>query len=245
MKVTAANNSSTSDTSNVIFVVPINLGDTVKICSGLTATLNAGPGYNSYTWNTGAKTQEITVDSAGKYTVSGVINGVTVSDSVMVIILPTTVFSLGMDTTLISNETLLLSAPKGNYSYLWSDGSKGDSLVIIANNYTDTVLDISVSVTNSYLCKKSDTMLVSVNNRTGITLNAGAVTVILYPNPVHGALTVEMNNFKGDIAIDMENMMGQVIFEKQIASVSNYLNYSIEHHRNNLTEFMFSGLRTA
>jgi len=132
LKATAPDQCSTTDTIQVIFVVPINLGDTMKICSGLTAILNAGPGYNSYHWNTGDQTQSITVDTAGKYTVWAVINGYIDYDSVIVTILPTTIFSLGPDTTLLVDQTYTLYAPKGNFNYSWNNGSTADSIVVVA-----------------------------------------------------------------------------------------------------------------
>ena len=47
-----------------------NLGDNVSTCAN-NYTLNAGAGYSSYQWSTGATWQNITVNQSGTYTVTG------------------------------------------------------------------------------------------------------------------------------------------------------------------------------
>lgn len=65
------------------------LNDAVNICKGSSATLNAGPGFTSYSWSNGAKTQTITVKLPGKYKVTASIaNGCPVSDSTVLGYLP-------------------------------------------------------------------------------------------------------------------------------------------------------------
>ncbi|MFP8892335.1 T9SS type B sorting domain-containing protein [Chryseobacterium sp. EZn1] len=45
------------------------LPDKLDFCEGKSVVLDAGPGFNSYEWNTGATTQTITVTTPGTYTV--------------------------------------------------------------------------------------------------------------------------------------------------------------------------------
>jgi hypothetical protein len=52
--------------SVVIHPLPsVFLGNDTNVVPGATVILNAGPGFNSYQWSTGAVTQSITVDTAG------------------------------------------------------------------------------------------------------------------------------------------------------------------------------------
>lgn len=53
-------------------------------CQGDSIVLDAGEGFNSYTWNTGAETQTIVVKKAGKYTVYVTTDGCSGADSVEV-----------------------------------------------------------------------------------------------------------------------------------------------------------------
>ncbi len=47
----------------------VQLPDTLDFCEGKSVVLDAGPGFKSYEWNTGATTQTITVTTPGTYTV--------------------------------------------------------------------------------------------------------------------------------------------------------------------------------
>jgi gliding motility-associated-like protein len=46
-----------------------NLPEKIDFCKGKSVTLDAGSGYSSYLWNTGATTQTITVSTPGNYSV--------------------------------------------------------------------------------------------------------------------------------------------------------------------------------
>lgn len=48
----------------------VNLGADTAICEGTAITLDAGSGFESYEWSTGATTQTITVSTQGEYAVS-------------------------------------------------------------------------------------------------------------------------------------------------------------------------------
>ena len=78
--------------------LPFSFGGNTSVCIG--GTLDAGSGYSSYIWNTGAATQSIAVLLSGKYWVDVFKNGCKGSDSIIVTLLTKpTAFSLGKDTT--------------------------------------------------------------------------------------------------------------------------------------------------
>jgi hypothetical protein len=62
---TDANGCSSSDTnSTIVNAAPtVDLGADQNVCNNHTVTLDAGSGFASYLWNTGATTQSITLDS--------------------------------------------------------------------------------------------------------------------------------------------------------------------------------------
>ncbi|WP_170061818.1 SBBP repeat-containing protein [Hymenobacter chitinivorans] len=108
-------------------------GDTL-LCPGTTLRLTAlNPDALTYQWNTGATTPDITLSTPGRYSVlltySG---GCTSRDSLEVQTAPLApVFTLGPDTTLCLEKTLVLRAPavSGPGVVLrWSDGSTGSTL---------------------------------------------------------------------------------------------------------------------
>lgn len=107
----------------------INTGDQ-NICNTNTATLDAGPGYDSYLWNTGASTQTIMVNTAGDYSVTVTKNGCAVADTQKVIVhsLPVTVDvmeSSGIalnDNIICQDDTVCLTVVGGGTSYSWNTG---------------------------------------------------------------------------------------------------------------------------
>ncbi|MEO8149970.1 MAG: LamG-like jellyroll fold domain-containing protein [Bacteroidia bacterium] len=74
--VTATMNGCEGSANQVITVGALNpvITGNTTICSGSSTTLDAGAGYASYNWSTGASTQTISVSSIGTYTVT-VTNG--------------------------------------------------------------------------------------------------------------------------------------------------------------------------
>lgn len=55
--------------ATILNLPQVNLGNDTIISTGSTIVLNAGPGFTSYAWSTGATTQSITVGTSGTYTV--------------------------------------------------------------------------------------------------------------------------------------------------------------------------------
>lgn len=81
--------------------------DTLKVC-GDSIVLNAGSGYTSYAWSTGASSQSITVKQTGKYLVT-VANsvGYTANDSCFVSILKANI--INNDTTICKGNSIKIS----------------------------------------------------------------------------------------------------------------------------------------
>jgi uncharacterized repeat protein (TIGR01451 family) len=83
--------SRTAATVTVLPAPSVNLGADASITDGDTYTFDAGPGFTSYLWNTGATTQTITVGTEDCYTVTVTnASGCTASDVVCLdVIFPT------------------------------------------------------------------------------------------------------------------------------------------------------------
>ena len=63
-----------SSTINVNFIGEFSLGNDTTLCSGSNITLSAPASFNTYSWNTAAPTQNITVNTAGIYFVDATFN---------------------------------------------------------------------------------------------------------------------------------------------------------------------------
>lgn len=126
------------------------------ICSGYTSVLDAGAGYDSYTWSTGEASQTITVESANTYSVTVTdMNGCTGIDNYMVIISPNPTPIITGDLSICEGESSVLDA--GEYlNYEWSTGEFTQIITVTSmGNYT-------VTVTNVNGCTATSTSLLDV-----------------------------------------------------------------------------------
>ena len=105
-------------------------GDTV-FCEGASTLLDAGFGYVSYHWSTGAVGSAIVVDSTGEYIVT-VTNALGCEgQDTLVVASQAPPFSVLPDTALLcENGSLLLDAGSGLAAYSWSTGATGPAIEV-------------------------------------------------------------------------------------------------------------------
>jgi len=129
----------------------IDLG--ADLClSGGSQTLDAGAGYSTYLWSTGASTQTINVSSSGTYWVT-VDNGsgCTGSDTITLSFIPSPTATNGCS---FGSGTVDLSVAGSSGYYNWYDASSGGNLVNTGNTYTTPVL----AATTNYYVSAVDTV---------------------------------------------------------------------------------------
>lgn len=116
----------------------IDLGEPITQCGG-TATIDAGNGFNSYTWSNGQTTQSITVSQSGTYTVTASNGQCESTGSIVVTINPVPSVTISENiNTLTANAT----SGTGDYQYAWSTNETAQSITIDSNgNYCVTVTD--------------------------------------------------------------------------------------------------------
>ncbi len=98
------------------------------ICDGTTLVLTANGG-SAYTWNTGATTASISVDTAGTYVVETTNACGSVSANVTVTVNAATVASIAGPAAVCAGSSAELSAAGGN-SFIWSTGASGDTISV-------------------------------------------------------------------------------------------------------------------
>lgn len=157
----------------------VNLGVDTAFCTGDSIVLNAGNPGDTYSWNTSATTQMITVNTPSSYFVfvSDPVTGCFKSDTVIISqnVLP--VVNLGADTAICNGTTLTLDAGNAGSTYVWSNASAGQTLgVTSAGSY-------GVLVTDPNGCRGNDTVNVSINPLPIVNLGSDTVqcagTVVL------------------------------------------------------------------
>jgi gliding motility-associated-like protein len=164
--------------------------DTVSLCDGDSAVLEAPAGFSGYTWSPAfglddpTSATPIASPSVSTTYVAAFVDpcGEVFTDTVHVEVGSGPVFDLGPDTTLCNGASLVLNTPPGATSVLWPDGSSGPSFSI--NTAGSYAVEASIG-----LCPSFDTIEVAVANPVadaGADLSActgDSVLVDVLPDP--------------------------------------------------------------
>ena len=172
LAVTDQVNGCTSMDTVVLTVNPVPavaLGADTSVCSASGSLTLSGPAGNyTYMWSTLDSTMSIAVNSTGNYyvVVTDTATSCMAGDTIFVTYNVSPVANLGSDTTFCSaNGPIVLVAPAGNYSYVWSDASTGNTLTVsTTGNYYVDVLD---TITG---CTTTDSIMVNVPMSPSFTL---------------------------------------------------------------------------
>ena len=172
--VIVSNGPSCSDTASAtITVIPgpsVSVSGNTSLCQGDIATLTASGGAG-YSWSTGATTSLITTAPSvtTSYTVSSGSAPCVSSATITVIVSPPPVAAVN-NTSICSGQTATLTASGGG-SYLWSNGSTANPLLISPT--ASTTYSVIVSIGSC-----SDTAAAVVNVVPGVTAAISGNTVL-------------------------------------------------------------------
>ena len=131
----------------------INLGSDTSLCNGDMLTLDAGPGFSIYAWNTGSNQQQLNVNQFGTYSiVATALNGCSSSDTLKIVsieALPQP--DLGPDSVICTGQSRLLRSTGSYASYIWNTGATTTTITV------NTPGQYWLTVTDNNGCKGSDT----------------------------------------------------------------------------------------
>lgn len=134
-------------------------------------------------------------------------------DSVVVsVVAPPSVY-LGEDTTMCLNQAFMLNAGNNpNYTYLWSNGVAGSSVLVFSTSQVPVTNTYILTVTDQNGCTNNDTLNANFVVCSGIEENAAVGMISLYPNPSNGTLYVNNgSDLKSDISYTVVNTLGAVV----------------------------------
>ena len=155
---------------NAAIVVDSNVNCFGQANGGATASGTGGTTPFAYVWDNTATTATITGVIADTFMVTITdVNNCTDTASVMITEPPMMVLSLRNDTAVCLNEVLVLDAGTGYSSYAWSDNAITQTTT--ANTSASGTTDYSVIVTNINGCEATDTVNVTVNNPTSLSID--------------------------------------------------------------------------
>ncbi|MES2556669.1 MAG: DUF2341 domain-containing protein [Bacteroidota bacterium] len=147
------------DTISVTFnsLPVVDLGIDTSLCEGSTLMLDAQNTGSSYDWSSGETTQQISLMTAGFYSVSVTDGNMCSSaDTIIVQVSPLPIVNLGSDISICNGTSAQLDAQNNGSSFLWSDGSLTQTINVSSTGA------YSVAVTNGTGCITADTVVVTV-----------------------------------------------------------------------------------
>jgi len=143
------------------------IGNDTSICSSNPITLDAGAGYDTYTWSTGGSGQTVPAGTTGDYSVTVTLGACSDVDSITVTVIPDPVVDLGPDTSICQGDLLTLDATNPGAVYNWSTTETTPTIDVgVSNTY-------SVTVTTGGLCTTTDDILVTVLPNADASITSG------------------------------------------------------------------------
>ncbi len=160
-------------TSNVIIVPPptVTITGPTTSCPSTPITLDAGTGFASYSWSTGAVSQTITVSPSINTIYSVTVtdgSGCSGSDTHTVTMNPVPTPTITGPTATCALTPVTLDAGSGFASYSWSTGAVSQTITVSPAS----TATYSVTVTNGSGCSGTDSHTVTVTSNPTATLTA-------------------------------------------------------------------------
>jgi uncharacterized repeat protein (TIGR01451 family) len=164
---------SDSHTVTVTSNPTVTITGPTSVCAGSPVTLDAGPGFASYAWSTGATTQQITVTPGTTTTYSVTVSdgtcSATDSHTVTVDPAPTASITASGPTTFCAGGSVTLTASNGT-SWSWNNGATTQSITVTASG------TFSVQVFNGACSASSAPVTVTVNPAPAVNVTGPAAT---------------------------------------------------------------------
>ncbi len=126
------------------------LGEDTTLCTPSSMVFDATIPSGTYTWQDGSTSSTFTTTIGGNMNISYSNTCVSTVDSINVSIAPSLAVNLGNDTVICNVTNFVLDAGNAGATYLWSDGSTGQTLTVNqAGTYGVTVSDSCHTVIDS------------------------------------------------------------------------------------------------
>ncbi len=172
---------------NIIMTPVIDIGKDSIICEQIPLQIGTVITGASYTWNTGATTPYINIDSSGRYILEVNLSGCRVRDTVMITAMSPADISIASPRDICPEQEIKLNAShEGNNRYIWNTGDTTGSISVTKEG------TYSVTVITEYKCVSNDTTKLSYHPKPTVWL--GADTTVCEETP----LTIRAGNTNTD-----------------------------------------------
>lgn len=97
------------------------------------------------------------------------------------------------------------------YTFIWSNSSTSDSIANLSSGM------YYVTITDANLCQMYDSVFVPLVFPAGIE-NSPSFNFAVYPNPSHGAFSVQFDHIVQAATLEIVNLLGEKIYEQKIST---------------------------
>ena len=149
--------------------------------------------------------------------------GCTNADTQITVVNKSPSVSLGADTNICWNHSLVLDAGVGLSAYLWNTGETTSTITIDSANFNIGSNDFNVTVWNSFNCADMDTVSILVDICSGVvTPELNNVTMVVFPNPSTGIVNISITGLQSPVTqIGLYTSQGKMVMEQNRADVIN------------------------
>lgn len=191
---------------------------TTTICEGEEVTLTAPASQYGfeYQWRKngadipGDTSAILMVTETGIYTCAiSTVNGCsTISNAMMVTVVPNPVVDLGDDIIYLNGADTVLNAEGPGFTYLWSTGETTSTITVSQDGA------YSVTVTDANGCTGTDK--VEIIGSSATTYGDLLEKVKIYPNPANDWLTVDFGRHEtGNVSVSLIDIWGKVVWNEE------------------------------
>jgi hypothetical protein len=192
------------------------LGNDTSVCGGI--MLNAGAGYQSYSWSGGSQGQQFWASSSGNVSVTVTDgNGCSGTDNINLTVTPGPQPNLGNDIIVCADQTVNLDAGGPYDTYAWSHGvSTTQYLTLDTNGIGHGTFNVYVIVSDNG-CLGADTVSVTFDICSGWD-ETEMVDFSVFPNPVKDRLYLKLNHNDQGAEIFVYDLSGKIVLSENIAA---------------------------
>ncbi|MCX6256847.1 MAG: FG-GAP-like repeat-containing protein [Bacteroidia bacterium] len=191
----------------------IHMGSSGSTCAGDTLVYSTS-GTDQYLWSTGSTSSSLSVTQTGVYglTVTNS-NGCSTSTVVTAYFYPLPIITLGNDTSLYLNQSLVLNAGTGYPHYMWNNGTNNQTLSINSGILQNGLNNFCVTVTDNHTCHSSDCINIiyypfNLTDQQNINISIGWSIISTYIQPTNPSIVSVFSVITGLVIV--KNGSGQI-----------------------------------
>jgi parallel beta-helix repeat protein len=170
----------------------------------------------------------VSMDNGGPYwgTVSNLC-GTDTSYSFLLTVNPLPIINLGNDTTITTNDTLILDAGNNFSFYKWNTGSEDETLSVFG--YAPGGHEFAVQVTDENNCVSGDTILVIFTAATAVDQFLSDEEVTFYPNPVTDKIYfMSQKDLSGGVLVSIADNSGRICSQQHFSEIKAGWKYDVD-----------------